>query len=152
MSDGNGENGGLGKLLRFTPKGLMKWLRLKLTGREMVVGGSCLMCGRCCRRLNLSYGDRWIRSEKDFNSLVEDFPEYKRFHIVDETPAGLLVFECDMLTQEGLCGDHDGRPDICREYPEPDLPFTGGELLDHCGYSFKEVPSFKKHLEKARNR
>jgi len=148
LSD-NGEGNGFSRLVKFTPSGLLKWLKLKITGRELIVAGECRMCGRCCRHLNLSYKDRWIRKESDFDQLVEKYPEYDRFHITGKTPAGLLIFRCDRVTDEGRCGDHAGRPDICRDYPEPDLPFSGGELLDHCGYYFKAVPSFKKQLDKA---
>lgn len=137
-------------IFRYTPAGVLKWLRLKILGREIVIEGECLCCGRCCRRLNLSYRDRWLRDEKDFEEMFLQHEEYMRFRVTERTDDGLLVFECDKISEEGLCMDHENRPDLCREYPLPELPFTGAELLDHCGYSFAERPSFRKALAKAK--
>lgn len=136
------------KVLKYTPSGFLKWLLHTLTGREVAVGGRCLMCGRCCKHLNLSYGDHWVRKEKDFLAMLKDYPEYDRFELIGETDSGLLIFQCNVLGEDGRCGDHENRPDICREYPDPDLYYTGGELLEHCGYCFKVVPSFKRVFEK----
>lgn len=135
--------------LRYTPGGMLRWLRMKAQGREMAVMGACMMCGRCCRQLNLSYKDKWLRKEKEFERLFLTHEEFMRFRVTGRTAEGLLIFECDKITEEGLCGDHEGRPALCREYPLPELVFTGGELLDHCGYELRETPSFKKALSKA---
>lgn len=137
-------------VLRYTPQGILKWIRLKILGREIVVEGACLQCGRCCRRLNLSYRDRWLRDEKDFEEMFLAHEEYTRFRITDRTDDGLLVFECDKISEHGLCLDHENRPALCSEYPLTELVFTGAELLDHCGYRFVEAPSFRKALVRAK--
>ncbi len=149
MSNMADNKAGILKVLRYTPAGLAKWLWHKARGREVVVAGQCDMCGRCCLHLNLSYGDRWIRKEKDFRAMLKDYPDYDRFELIGKTDGGLLIFKCSMITEDGKCGDHENRPDICREYPDPDLLYSGGELLDHCGYSFKVVPSFKRVMQAA---
>ena len=149
MTETKEKKTGILKLIGYTPGGLALWLKLRATGKELQVAGACLRCGLCCRQLNLSYRDRWLRRIPDFHRMLEDHPEYSRFHITGKTGGGLLLFECEHITPEGLCGDHDGRPDICRNYPEKDLLFSGGELLPYCGYRFVEAPSFRKMLEKA---
>ncbi len=135
---------------RYTLTGFFKWLWLRVTGRQVVVAGECLQCGRCCSRLNLTWKDHWIRKEKDFEEMLAEYPEYERFEHIGNTPAGIMIFSCDRLTDDGLCGDNDNpdRPAFCGSYPDHDLCFMGGELLDHCGYRFETAPSFRKMLKK----
>jgi len=137
---------------RYTFLGLFKWLWLKIRGHRIVVCGNCKICGLCCRDLNLTNGDHWIRSKDEFKLLVEKKPEYSRFIHTGYTPGGIMVFSCECIGSDGLCGDYENRPDFCRTYPETDLYFMGGELPDHCGFSFKVMPSFDRILERESNR
>ncbi len=132
----------------YTPLGLLRRLWLLATGRQSIVAGECLQCGNCCREINLSRKNHWIRSEADFRRLAAEHPEYGRFKHIGYTVTGLMKFQCEFITAEGFCGDYENRPDICRDYPERDLYFMGGELTDLCGYSFRIVPSFRRMLKR----
>ena len=127
------------------------WLFVR--GREVVVSGRCNMCGRCCRGLNLTLGDRggWIRSKHLFELAKKQHPAYERFEITGRTPTGILIFKCKMLDENNLCGDHENRPGYCRTYPTPDLYFMGGELLPGCGFRFEVVPRFNRILKQSVN-
>ena len=135
---------------RYTFVGFLKWLWLRATGRQVVVTGECLMCGRCCHLLNLSHSDKWIRSEREFRELVEEHPEYARFRHVGYTLSGIMTFECDYVSEDGLCGDYEDRPEFCRTYPEIELCFMGAGLPEHCGYQFEVSPSFQKLLKRSK--
>ena len=147
--------GGPGKhafITRFTFFGLLRWLRLRFTGKQVIVAGHCFQCGVCCTDLNLSRKSHWIRSKAEFDRLSEKMPEYRRFKHIGYSLTGLMKFHCDCLTKEGYCGDYEGRPDFCRDYPEPDLYFMGGDISPHCGYSFQIIPSFGRILNREMKR
>ncbi|MFH1539640.1 MAG: YkgJ family cysteine cluster protein [bacterium] len=134
--------------LGYTIGGALTGAYLKLARREFVVAGECAMCGRCCRNMNLYFGSRWIRSETEFRRLVKKRPEYERFEPIGRTVTGILKFRCAKLN-DGLCADHENRPDFCREYPPADLPLYGAGLDSTCGYRFEIAPSFKNILRSA---
>lgn len=131
----------------FTIIGLFRWIYLRATHRQVIVEGRCLQCGVCCRELNLSRKSYWIRRKSDFEKLRAEYPGYERFRHIGYSMTGLMKFDCEYLTKEGYCSDHENRPDLCRSYPEPDLYFMGGEIQPYCGYSFKIVPSFGRMLD-----
>jgi hypothetical protein len=134
--------------LLYTFTGLAYKAYLGAARRRLVVAGSCHMCGWCCTRLNLSYHNKWIRSEKQFEKLKQEFEDYKRFEIMDRTLSGILLFRCTKLDENNLCSDHENRPDYCREYPHPELPFLGGSLRKECGFRFEAAPDFQRMLRK----
>jgi uncharacterized protein len=134
------------QLLRFTPSGIMKWLAVAAHGKQMAISGECLMCGNCCRRICLTGGNFWIRSEKEYRKCLKKYPEYEWFRPLGRSWPGVLVFECTKLGEDGLCGDYENRPGFCREYPHTDIFFMGAELPEKCGYKFVVVPDFKKML------
>lgn len=132
--------------LHYTFPGFLKWLWFRARGLRVVVTGECLQCGRCCHRLNLTRYDHWIRSEKEFDRMVGENPDYGHFKREGSTATGLLVFRCGKVLEDGACGDYENRPSFCRTFPEPDLYFMGAELIEGCGYRFEVVPSFGKML------
>lgn len=134
--------------LLYTFTGLVRKAYLGATRKRVVIAGSCNMCGWCCTRLNLSYHNTWISSEKQFEKLKRDFADYRRFEIMERTISGLLLFRCTMLDENNLCSDHENRPEYCREYPHPELLFLGGSLREECGYRFETVPDFQRVLKK----
>lgn len=135
--------------LGYTIGGALTGAYLKLRRREIAVAGECEMCGRCCRKMNLYFGSRWIRSEAEFKRLMKKRPEYERFEPAGRTVTGILNFRCKMHGEDGLCADHENRPDFCRDYPPADLPLYGAGLDSTCGYRFEVVPSFKNVLRAA---
>jgi uncharacterized protein len=133
---------------RFTFLGLLRWIKLRLTGKQVIVAGECIQCGVCCRGLNLSRKSHWIRSEAEFERLAAALPEYRRFRHIGRTLTGLMKFDCECISKEGFCSDYENRPDFCSSYPEPDLYFMGGEIPPYCGFEFRIVPSFRRILNR----
>ncbi|MFA6450179.1 MAG: YkgJ family cysteine cluster protein [bacterium] len=150
MSESGGKNRNL--IPRFTFFGLLRWLWLRASRKEVIVEGFCLQCGVCCRGLNLSRKSHWIRSKAEFARLAAELPEYKRFIHNGNTLTGLMKFDCNCLSKEGYCADYEGRPDFCRAYPEADLYFMGGEIPPYCGFKFAVVPSFGNMLRREMKR
>lgn len=134
---------------RYSLLGVFRYLRLKFCGKSVVIEGRCLMCGRCCRRVSLEAGGRWLRNDADFRRVVRRHPEYERFTPVGRDSQGFMLFNCSWYRPEqGICADHDNRLAICRNFPDIDLYFTGGEMPAGCGYSFQEVIPFASILQK----
>jgi uncharacterized protein len=134
-------------LSTYSPLGLIRYLRMMLMGKELLVTGSCNCCGNCCRKINLEGVRGWLRSEKDFHEVVEDYPEYLRFEICGKDDQGFLQFSCTWLNDQGLCRDHENRLLLCTNFPDKSLHFCGGKLPSGCGYSIVEVRPFDKYLE-----
>jgi hypothetical protein len=133
----------------FSLLGFLRFLRLQLTGKTVLVTGHCADCGKCCRSISLEYGEGWLRDEEMFVAVTVDYPEYERFEITGKNSQGFLLFRCTWLTAEGLCRDHEKRLPLCRNFPEKSLFFCGGSLPPGCGYSLSEVVPFEKELKKA---
>jgi uncharacterized protein len=148
MSGSGDPRNNSGFATRFTFVGLLRWLRLCATGKQVIIEGHCIQCGVCCRELNLSRKSHWIRSKAEFARLAADLPEYKRFRHIGYSLTGLMKFDCECLSKEGYCSDYENRPDFCASYPEPDLYFMGGEIPPLCGFRFSIVPSFGRILSR----
>lgn len=130
----------------FTIVGFINFTILKLTRREIFIEGTCHCCGACCRSLCLDDGKGWIRREKDFNAVVRDNPGYNCFKIIGRDSSGYLLFRCSLILDNGKCGQYDSRFQFCKDFPDPKLPFCGGQLPRGCGYTFKSGVPFSKIL------
>jgi Fe-S-cluster containining protein len=128
--------------------GWVRYLRLKVLGKQVIVRGRCRQCGACCRRMNLDIGGSWVFSVRRFKSLVRDNPAYARFEIIGRDWNGLLAFACTWLQEDGTCRDYANRLEICETYPHRELYFTNGLLFSGCGYRFEEVVCFERLLKK----
>ncbi len=133
-------------LSTYSLLGLIRYLRMRIMGKELIVNGCCSNCGSCCRRINLEGEKGWLRKEDDFWNVVAEYPEYNRFQITGKDEQGFLQFSCSWLTKDGLCRDHDKRLNLCRNFPDKSLHFCGGVLPPTCGYSLREVRPFAKYL------
>jgi hypothetical protein len=139
----------LTRFKRYSLFGLFRYLRLKMRGREVVRGGRCLLCGRCCQRISLEAGGRWLRRETDFKRVVKRNPEYSRFIPVGRDGQGFLLFSCSWYQPEGgICGGYEKRLPICSNFPDIELYLTGGDLPSGCGYNFEEIVPFSSILKK----
>ncbi len=132
--------------------GFFRYLYLRMTGRSILVTGSCRGCGMCCRNISLEGCDGWLHSEKAFQEIVTNLPEYGRFVVVGRDSHGFLLFNCSWNTPQGSCLDYDKRLTLCRKFPENSLVFAGGRLPPNCGYKFSTVVPFKKILNAAVHR
>ncbi|WP_457576862.1 YkgJ family cysteine cluster protein [Desulfomarina sp.] len=133
----------------FSLLGFVRFARLKLMGKTVLITGHCLNCGQCCQSISLEHTDGWLRDEIEFEAITEEHPEYKRFEITGKDGQGFLLFRCTWLTEEGLCRNHEKRLPLCRNFPEKSLFFCGGTLPAGCGYSLVEVIPFERELKKA---
>jgi len=127
--------------------GLIRYLRMRLMGKELLVTGSCHCCGNCCRKINLEGERGWLRLEKDFLKVLHDYPEYHRFVITGKDEQGFLQFSCTWLSDAGFCRDHENRLELCTNFPDKSLHFCGGKLPLGCGYAINEVRPFKSYLD-----
>ncbi len=138
----------LSRFKTFTLVGLYRFIKLRILGKEVRIEGECLMCGQCCQEISLEVNGLWIRNRKQFERAVRRNQEYDRFVIVGRDPQGFLLFTCDWyLPESRLCGDYEHRPSICREFPQPSLYFSGGDVPRGCGYRFAIGAPFASILE-----
>ena len=130
--------------------GAIRHMLLRITGRKVLLSGTCRRCGSCCRRINLEAAGGWVRSKEVFAAVVQDHPEYSRFSIIGRDGQGFLLFSCSWCTEAGLCRDYHNRLPICRGFPDSSLLFSGGSLPAECGYMLTTGVPFAKVLEKER--
>lgn len=142
----------LHQLRSFSLVGICKYFSLRLRRKSILVRGSCLGCGACCKNICLEGRDGWLRSESAFADVVKKYPEYGRFEAVGKNAQGFLFFSCSWCTPEGSCRDYDNRLPLCVNFPESSLVFAGGRLPVNCGYRFTEVVSFAKILRQEMSR
>ena len=57
---------------------------------------------------------------------------------------GNVVLSCKYLTESGLCGVYNKRPNVCKNYPSKTINFNG-EMIDDCGYKVIKK-EFKDYL------
>lgn len=136
-------------LQSYTLIGSLRYLFMKLRGKEAFIGGNCHCCGRCCKKLSLDDGKGWIRSFDDFQSIVNDNPDYSCFKIVGCDDFGILQLQCSHLDGNGTCSIYERRFSFCRDFPDKNLIFCGGGLPEGCGYTIRTVTPFSKVLEKS---
>ena len=100
---------------------------------------SCQMCGSCCRLASseFSFDELTVRAKngdkfsKDFVSIfipyenIEDaeklYPDYVGLLKNHFKENELYFYHCPKITEKGLCGDYENRPDICRDFPSNPL-------------------------------
>ncbi|MBU0945902.1 MAG: YkgJ family cysteine cluster protein [Proteobacteria bacterium] len=126
--------------------GLIRYLRLQIMGKELLVTGACHCCGNCCRKINLEGTHGWLRSPMDFQEVVLLYPEYERFRITGKDQQGYLQFACSWLGDNGLCWNHEKRLSLCKNFPDKTLHFCGGSVPPGCGYRISEVRPFSSYL------
>jgi len=132
------------------PKQLKRFITfvlLKIKGQEPVRTGQCNQCGMCCRSFRIKSDGKWIKSQAQFQRLIQQKPEYSRLVYKGEID-GDLYFTCSWLTSDGICKDHRNRLLICKEYPSTTRFYTGNQLPDHCGFHIEAVVPFEKILKK----
>lgn len=127
--------------------GFLRRILAMIGGRSVYISGSCHCCGKCCRKINLRYENKWISNKHQFNQLVKRHPDYSRFEIVDKDDQGFLQFSCSWLEDNGSCKDYTKRLDVCKKYPSKTLYLGGGNVIDGCGYTLCLAKPFTAHLK-----
>lgn len=136
----------LKRLRTFSFLGLLKYFSLKIRGKSISVTGRCKACGICCQSISLEGPNGWLRSAQDFEKMVNNQEEYRRFEILGKDSQGFLLFRCNKLSSDNTCLDYTTRLNLCKKFPEKDLAFMGGEIPSVCGYDFQEIVPFHKIL------
>jgi hypothetical protein len=131
----------------YTIIGLLRLFMMKMRKQQVLVTGGCRSCGACCRKLSLDDGRGWIRSEKQFASILSESPDYRCFEIIGRDSSGILLFSCTHSTEEGLCGTYETRFRFCKEFPDKNLIFCGGGLPSGCGYNLHTGVPFSTILQ-----
>lgn len=131
--------------LKFT---FRQW-KIHRRGLEVVIRGSCHMCGSCCRCICLYVDGRWIKTKRQIKKMYDSKPELRRFKPTGTRIDGLLEFYCEKLNEDGSCSDYENRPDLCRDYPTRDIFLQYGVLPDSCGYRMGTEQDFEKVLNNA---
>ncbi len=103
--------------------------------------GYCSKCGDCCRFLYcVEPMSKWT-----FLLMKLFYPEYRRFRVIGKDENGLIL-SCTLIREDGLCPDYENRPDICREFPNPEKVYSGGVLYKRCSYRLIPEKSFDVFL------
>ncbi len=132
--------------MRLLKKTKIRFL-LMIYPSNIKLSGKCDMCGNCCRSLALTFGGKFIRSEKIFHFAQKFFPEYRYFKILYKENNGDLVFYCTKIGDNNKCTIYDERPIFCREYPTRSIIKYYGRFPENCGYKVTAIVDFKKMLE-----
>jgi uncharacterized protein len=132
----------LNKILMFIKRKIARF-----RGRTYVRTGRCNRCGFCCTMVTLFIDNHLVRTDEEFEYLVEIFPEYRRFSSRGYDDDGHLLFTCCYLGEDFRCGDYRNRPIICRDYPNQNIMQKGGKLVSKCGYTFTPVENFGNLLD-----
>ncbi len=139
-------------LFSHSLQGILRFVILKIRGKDYYISGSCEGCGNCCRKINLKTSKGWIRSEVQFRTMLEIHEDFNRFQIIGKDEQGFLQFTCSWLLPSGLCKDHQHRLKICKIYPAKSLMFCGGKIPDECGFKIQMVTPFDKILKQEQKR
>ena len=127
-----------------------EWL-YRFAPDKLEIVGECKQCGDCCRSLMLIESRGVVRSKRYFRKLQKRSPFYQNLEIIGTDDAGILIFSCKLLGEDGRCSRYEERPDICREFPNIFMFRHGGKLDDDCGYKVQEKVAFKDVLQKRMN-
>lgn len=136
------------KACSFSLVGIIRYLTLLVTGKEVLIEGTCVQCGNCCRKISLRGDSGWIRHINDFERVCNSYPEYRRFLPEGKDKEGFIQFSCSWITEQGVCRDYENRLSICKKFPSKSLHFCGGTLPPGCGYILKTGTPFESVLKK----
>lgn len=125
-----------------------KFIALKFLGKKYLRAGKCKACGKCCHGIHVRHSKHLIQDEEEFEKLKGQHFFYNYLEIVDKNELG-LIFACTKVDPEtGKCTVYKNRARICKVYPQEELFMLGGEISEHCGYSFEPIQSFEEVFEK----
>ena len=127
----------------------------KTFSSKYILKGKCKKCGACCRNILFSTKDGYIKDEKIFKQMCKKYKYYRNFKISgvvenkQDFQNGALTFECKHISKENKCKIYWFRPLFCRDYPNinPDLIYSGVEMLDNCGFYFDVDKKFSEYLK-----
>ena len=116
-------------LPKYSVNRIIRYLKYKLLGKELIISGSCRQCGDCCREISLWVDSSWITSKRKFKKLVKEDPDYARFKIIGRNPQGPLLFSCTWLQEDNTCLDYENRLDFCQKFPSKEIFIKDGNYV-----------------------
>lgn len=131
-------------------------LNNKFFSSKYILKGKCKKCGKCCRNILFSTKDGYVKDENLFKEMQKKHRYYRNFKISgmvenkQDFQNGALTFECKFITKNNKCLIYPIRPLFCRDYPNinPELIYSGVEMLDECGFYFDVNKKFSDYLNK----
>ena len=120
---------------------LTRFIMFRFRKPEFIRQGSCANTGQCCRNLGILYPKFWdhipglVSFLKWWHGMRYNFL-YLGTRENGENKEGMLVYECQYLTKENLCGIHRYKPKLCRDFPSTTL-WGYPKLHKGCGYYFQ---------------
>lgn len=105
------------------------------------VEGHCCKCGDCCRYIVGMGFWAWL----NFRLMWLLLHKYRRFRILGRDKYGNLIIACKLIKEDNLCPDYEGRPTICRDYPENSQ--LASTLYKRCSYRVIPEKKFQEYLE-----
>ena len=127
---------------------LKKFIYTKVLRKKYYRTGSCLGCGKCCRKIYVQTSKHVIQDEKEFEKLKYLHRFYSYLTVVDKDETGLVFSCCNLDPETNFCKIHKNRPGICRRYPQEELFMMGGELSEDCGYKMVPIVAFAEVFDK----
>jgi|GEM_PF-1108488 len=109
--------------------------------------GRCRRCGSCCRDVALTVGGRKITKVEEYESLVAEDDRYLIFVQKGVDKDGALLFSCKKLDSRNRCTIYRDRPQVCVDYPDPDLIRCGTDVIEGCGFYLVSPHDFRRILK-----
>lgn len=109
--------------------------------------GRCRRCGSCCRDVALTVGGRKITTVEEYESLVAEDDRYQIFVQKGVDKDGALLFSCKKLDSRNCCTIYHDRPQVCVDYPDPDLIRCGTDVIEGCGFYLVSPHDFRRILK-----
>lgn len=117
---------------------------------EYIKKGGCRRCGRCCQVLAVQYPIFFNRL-KGLLKLTIKWQEFRYCFTYLNMEDNYLLYKCNLVGPDGLCGQYWLRPRLCREYPKMGL-YGRPHTHRSCGYYFIRRdgrPTFDEALHRA---
>jgi hypothetical protein len=109
--------------------------------------GRCRRCGSCCRDVALTVGGRKLTTQEEYESLVSEDERYRIFVQKGVDRDGALLFTCRRLDDGNRCTVYSDRPQVCIDYPDPDLIRCGTDVIEGCGFFLVSPHDFHSVLK-----
>ncbi|MHC9540253.1 MAG: YkgJ family cysteine cluster protein [Vulcanimicrobiota bacterium] len=114
--------------------------------------GRCRRCGSCCRDVALTVGGKKLTTWEEYESLTAEDDRYGIFVQKGVDTDGALLFSCKKLDSRNRCTMYSDRPQVCVDYPDPDLIKCGTDVIEGCGFYLVSPHDFRRILKEEMKR
>lgn len=113
----------------------------------------CSKCdGKCCKYIVIEIDAP--EEEKDFEN-IKWYVAHKNISVfTDDEKEWFIEFStpCEHLTEKGLCGIYDKRPNICKEYSPEECTFHNEYSQKYTFAKIEDVEEYIKNVWKKKNK